>query len=445
VAVALLVGCTGSAPPAGPALVAAPPAEPLALPGVLAGELSAQLCLASDDHDVEKRHAATLLGMLAASEGLPCLHQALRSEPSASVRAAAARALGEIGSPQSLPELLTGLDDGEPEVRVAVAGALGRFNTGTAVSALRKLAAGAGPEALAALQALAHSPLGRAALSEVEAGPPGRFETTVPEPSELDPKTWYVDASEGSDDGPGTAAQPFRTLKRACRELRGGAGDTVFATSGSAAQSFHEEVVVPTAASGTADRPTIIAAWPGRPPPVLDGARDDKPGAPGLGTGVHVEASFVHLRELIVRHYVDNGIQVVGSTGNVLIDCTVERCDRHGIFAYYSPRTTIVRPRVRLCFKQGISLRSSPQTAVLGGRSDDNGIDGLLLLHNSDDVLIDHFSASGNQRGIALTRGSNDARILGSNLQGNQEHDLAIGPGCSASLIETTAESRSRP
>ena len=317
--------------------------------------------------------------------------------------------------------------------------------TVSAVIALRTLADSGGPEGLAAIQALAHSHLGREALRKVDMAPAARFEPTVPEPSEIDANTWYVDASDGNDDGPGTAEQPFRTLSRGCRELRGAAGDTVLATSGRAGLSFHEQLVVPTAASGTADRPTIIGAWPGRPPPTLDGARDDRPGEPGLGTGVHVEASFVHIRGLRVRHFVDNGIQVVGSTGNTIIDCTVERCDSHGIFAYYSPRTTIVRAQVRGCFKQGISLRSSPQSAVLGGRSDDNGIDGLLLLHNSDDVLIDHFSASGNERGIALINGSNDARILGSTLQGNRQHDLAMNPDCSAWLVETTTGSRTQP
>ena len=129
----------------------------------------------------------------------------------------------------------------------------------------------------------------------------------------------------------------------------------------------------------------------------------------------------------------------------MVIDCRVEGCDRHGIFAYYSPHSTIVRPDVRSCFHQGISVRSSPGTAVLGGRSNDNGIDGLLLLQGSDDVLVENFKASGNKRGIALTSGSNGVRVIGSQLHDNSQSDLSVEPGCDAELVETTTGSQSSP
>ena len=264
----------------------------------------------------------------------------------------------------------------------------------------------------------------------------------MPQVSSLQARTWFVDASKGNDDGDGSTSEPFRSLSRAVRELRGGAGDSVLASSGSEGRVFHEEVSIRPEQSGTPGRPTTIAAWPDQPPPILDGALTGKPGEPGLKTGLHVGASFVQVRGLTVRNYVENGIQLNGSTGNMVIDCRVEGCDRHGIFAYYSPGSTVLRADVQGCFNQGISVRNSPGTAVLGGRSDGNGIDGLLLLHNSDDVLIERFTATGNKRGVALTTGSNGVRIIGARLRGNSQYDLAIEPGCDAALVETTADSR---
>ena len=146
-----------------------------------------------------------------------------------------------------------------------------------------------------------------------------------------------------------------------------------------------------------------------------------------------------------MRHFVENGISLNGSTGNVVEDCIVERCDRHGIFAYYSPRSTIVRPQVRGCLHQGISIRSSPYTAVLGGLSQDNGFDGLLLLQDSDNVLVSGLRASGNKRGIAATSHSDGARLIDVSLHNNTQDDLYFDEDCPVSLINSTIGKVSAP
>jgi len=151
-----------------------------------------------------------------------------------------------------------------------------------------------------------------------------------------------------------------------------------------------------------------------------------------------VGASFVQVSGFTVRHFVENGISLNGSTGNVIKDCKVERCDRHGIFAYYSPRSTIVRPEVRNCQHQGISIRSSPHTAVIGGLSVSNGFDGLLLLQDSDDVLVNGLRASGNKRGVAATTHSDGARLVDVTLQDNTQDNLYFDKDCPVTLIDST-------
>jgi len=220
-------------------------------------------------------------------------------------------------------------------------------------------------------------------------------------------------------------------------KLRPGVGDRIYATAGDENKPFREEVIIPPYASGTPFRPTTIAAWPGQPPPVLDGAYADAPGKPAMAVGIHVGAPYVHLRGLTVRHYSESGIDMHNSTGNVVADCTAERCGRHGIFAYYSPDSSIVNPTVSECDAQGISLRSSPGTVVLGGSSNNNGIDGLLVLQESDRVVVDGLTAQGNARGIAFVFGSDQGRVFRSNVSGNRQDGVFIAEDAEALVIDT--------
>lgn len=417
----------------------------LSLPELNLSELIAILCDPSDKDDARKRYAAILLGIVGHEPATDCLHQVLRGERNPSVRAAAVRALAELGAAASLPEIENALLDPQSEVRVAAVEALGRLGGEASLDPLTKTANGRGPEALAALQALARTQQGRELLNQLPYGPASRFRAPMPPTSPLDARLWYVDASSGNDDGEGSKEQPFLSLSRAVRELRGGAGDQVLATSGELGLSFHEEVSITPDRSGTQTRPTRIEAWPDRPPPILDGSLPDRPGKPGLKTGIHVGASYVRVRGFTVRHFVENGIALNGSTGNVVEECNVERCDRHGIFAYYSPNTTIVRSKVSGCQHQGISIRSSPGTAVIGGLSSDNGFDGILLLQDSDHVLIDGLHASGNKRGIAATSHSNGTRLVGVTLTNNSQDNLYFDTDCPVILIDSSISGTTAP
>jgi hypothetical protein len=74
------------------------------------------------------------------------------------------------------------------------------------------------------------------------------------------PTTYYVSPS-GSDSAPGTLTQPFATVQHGVNQLY--AGDTLTLRAG----NYHESVTV--AASGTANAPITIAAYPGETPALI--------------------------------------------------------------------------------------------------------------------------------------------------------------------------------
>ena len=440
------------APPPIPTLPPGLPAPPPGLEEALASltqiragalvadttERSALLLDTTDRRDVEKQHAALILGLTGDSDSLPALHHALVQERNPAVRSEAARALGRLGAPGSLVPLWDALRDRNQGVRVAAISAMGFVGRSEAIPVLSAIASnGHGADASAALTALAT--LGaREELAVLDPGPPERHAEPGSGWSPTRGLTFHVDSTDGDDAQDGSEATPFRTLSRAVLALRPGEGDTLFATSGEQHIPFREEVDVLPQASGTPDSPTVLAAWPGRPQPVLDGELRSAPGQPGMRIGLHVGADYVHVRGFIVRHYADSGIDLSGSTGSVIQRCVAENNGRHGLFVYYAPRSLISESAVRGSEAQGISIRNSPGTSVLGGVSLDNGIDGLLLLQNSDDVLVHGLRASGNKRGIAVTAGSNRARIIGAHLEGNG-HAVVIEPNSDAVVIESGA------
>ncbi len=399
-------------------------------------EREALLVDPTDRRDVEKVHAAVILGHAGGPRSLPALHHALVLDRSPRVRAAAAAALGRLGAPASLVPLWDALRDRTLEVRVAALHALGALGDARAVPPLRSVAQnGRGPEATAALSALVR--LGATeALALLDPGPPDRHADPGAGWTPALGGTFHVDATSGDDGGDGSAGAPFRTLGRAVLALRPGAGDVLLATAGDQHVPFREEVDLLPQAGGTPDSPTVLRAWPGHPRPVLDGALAGDPTAPGMRIGLHIGADHVRVEGFVVRRYADSGIDLSGSTGSALVDCLAEDNGRHGLFVYYAPRSLVVRSAARRSAAQGISIRSSPGTLVLGGESTDNGIDGLLLLQDTDDVVVHGFTARGNQRGVAVTTGSNRARIVDSDLDGNGQA-VVIEPDSGAVVIRS--------
>lgn len=138
------------------------------------------------DHLVRTEHSgrrgalvATVLGLHGDIASVPTLTEALRRGHQASLQAAAAQALGEIGVPSSVSALVAALGHARPEVRVEAAKALGKVsdasvaqalaaNLGSGVHDVDRAIAGAlvqlGPAGLAALE-LRDSPYAVEALA----------------------------------------------------------------------------------------------------------------------------------------------------------------------------------------------------------------------------------------------------------------------------------------
>ncbi|MCB9477243.1 MAG: HEAT repeat domain-containing protein [Deltaproteobacteria bacterium] len=413
------------------------PPKPRAVGDLDPVEMVRALEYPDDDRDVQRRFAAIMVGLMRELSAIELLNEKVVIDRSPRVRAAAAFALGEMKDFTSIEPLVNATHDRVGAVRIAAIHALGQFEDPAAEDRLKEMAKDHGPEALAAVRAIAerNSVARQDMLKGLSLDDPRRFmesgEPYAPESG----RAWYVDATDGDDEGEGSKASPFKTLNRAIKELRGGAGDRLFATSGRDETPFRESVTLPFEMSGTRNAPTVLSAWPDRPPPVLDGASPEKPDEPAEEDGIHLDADFVQVDGFVVRRFRDSGIDLNGVTGCVISNCVVELCDRHGIFLYYAPDNALIDPTVRKCNYQGISIRSSPRALVLGGLSERNGIDGLLFLWDSDDGVVDGFTARGNQRGLGLIQGSNDLRVFRSVLEGNKEADLSLEPDSSVQVV----------
>ena len=310
-----------------------PPSEPTSTSRTVRGpatdELVRRLEDPTDADDAGKRWAATLLGLRRAPSAVEALQSAVARERSPTVRAAAVEALGSVGSPDSLDVLAGALKDPAEEVRRRALEALGVIPGARAQSLLEALARAKGPQGRAALIVSAR----RDGFPDVDLSDAGRFEPEDRVLEHAPGRIWFVDATSGDDGGAGDEQHPLETVGAAV--LRMEPGDFVHATAGSAGVPFRERVLVPSDKGGSRGSPTRLRRWPGRPAPVLDGFGED-PNVPGPGIGLQIEGAFVTVEGWTVRGYDESGIHL-GGAWSAAIDCTVERCERHGIFAYYAP------------------------------------------------------------------------------------------------------------
>jgi len=150
-------------------------------------------------------------------------------------------------------------------------------------------------------------------------------------------------------------------------------------------------------------------------------------------------AGFVRVSGIDVRYAPDSGLDANGAWGASFLDCAVSYCDRHGIFVYYSPDSTVRDCRVQGCTYQGISVRSSPRTMISRCRSTDNGVDGLLFLYDSDSCVAGDNVIMRNRRAISFIEGSDFGRVVGNVIKDNQQNQVQSQTGSSGTYV---AESR---
>ena len=140
-------------------------------------------------------------------------------------------------------------------------------------------------------------------------------------------------------------------------------------------------------------------------------------------------ASDFEVRGLDVRYAPDSGLDAGGAFRVSFVDCSASYCDRHGIFIYYSPFALLRSCRADHCNYQGFSVRSSPQTLVSRCVSEDNGVDGILFLFDSDHATAIDCLVRRNQRGISFIRGSDYGRVIACEIHDNRSNEIAFENG----------------
>ncbi|MEU6105922.1 carbohydrate-binding protein [Streptomyces flaveolus] len=148
-------------------------------------------------------------------------------------------------------------------------------------------------------------------LDYLDAEVTGGGTTTPPSGSAL-----YVSPS-GSDGASGTQADPTTLTSAIGRIAPGG---TIYVRGGS--YRYAQTVTIPQGKDGTSGDRTELAAYPGETPVLNFSAQSEDPANRGLA----LNASYWHIKGLVVEHAGDNGI-FVGGSDNV-IERTVTRFNR---------------------------------------------------------------------------------------------------------------------
>jgi hypothetical protein len=137
--------------------------------------------------------------------------------------------------------------------------------------------------------------------------------TTTPPPTGT---ALYV-APTGTDSAPGTVSSPTTLTSAISRVASGG---TIYLRGG----TYHQAstVTIPVGKNGTSAARTTLAAYPGETPVLNFSAQTES----SANRGLQLNASYWHIRGLVVERAGDNGIYVGGS--NNVIERTVTRFNR---------------------------------------------------------------------------------------------------------------------
>jgi len=255
-----LAACQAPAPELMP--VVAPDAAPAVHPE--AEQWLAMLTYPDDDRDAERRLAALRLGLQRQEQARDTLIKQLHGDRDEQVRAACAFALGRIGGDKAVEALAWALDDPAREVRLAVVRALTGQVDPLAEEVLKALVKTDDLEvALAA----------RAVLEEAGFTVDDQWRTrgAVPEPDGERQVPVYVDPFRATENPDGSAEKPWPTVAEGLARLQPGG---ILYVAGAADRPVREAIVVAEKLSGSLGRPTLLAAWPNRPRPLLQPTRE---------------------------------------------------------------------------------------------------------------------------------------------------------------------------
>jgi parallel beta-helix repeat protein len=204
--------------------------------------------------------------------------------------------------------------------------------------------------------------------------------------------TWYVDngAANCSDTGPGTATQPFCTIKAGAAKAT--AGQTVQVAAG----TYSEAVTVPR--SGTSSAPITFQAAPGATVTVTGGTNGFKISS----------KTYVVIRGFTVTGTSGVGIVVSGSS-----HITLDGND-----------VSVAGQRVSGLIAKGISLSGTTASLVQNNKSHDNSDAGIGVTSTSTGNVITGNESYNNARGFSRAAAGIDLRNSPNNtISANRLHD----------------------
>ena len=389
--------------------------------GKTAGEWKAILNYSDDDRDNERRLAAVALAGFSDPDITGLLSSRLSNDLDPKVRKYCAIALGNRGDSIAAQALAKALYDSDREVVIEAVQALGKLPGPKAISYLREFSmTSQGEMLISAISALASRG------EQIPAVDQQRLWPVTDGSINQNGETWYVDASDGNDANPGTIEAPMLSLQIAVNKMRSGKGDRIFATSGKNGKAFNGPLNIQENASGNLQMAAAVSAWPAKPSPVVIATKNNNP----------VIREDYGIKVLGAHHFIISGFHVYGSKDSgialiycrdiAVIQCKISDCDRHGIFAYYSPASILKDCSVTKCNFQGISIRSSPNTSVIHCNSSNNGIDGILFLYGSDHSQVVSSITQKNRHGISFMHGTVDGKIIDCIVAENADKNIFI-------------------
>jgi hypothetical protein len=240
-------------------------------------------------------------------------------------------------------------------------------------------------------------------------------------------KTLYI-ALDGNDTFPGTQEQPLASIKKAASLAQ--PGTRIYMRGGTYPLSATVTVSAP---AGTAASPIQLWAYPGEAV-VLDFA-----GAAGIGKGLSIDASYWHVKGLVVENSAGRGIQVSTGTGIVIESCeTRGNGDMGLVVSNGASKVLILNCDSHHNFDEanngenadGFGAKSNVGTGVIfrGCRAWANSDDGWDLYGAPSAVRFEHcwaYKNGDNFKNLASFAGDGNGFKLGKS-DGDQAHHVLV-------------------
>jgi Right handed beta helix region len=236
-------------------------------------------------------------------------------------------------------------------------------------------------------------------------------------------RTFFV-SGRGSDSGPGTRSQPWRTLERA--EAAVGPGDTVFVGRGEYGRERPQRRIEFSAA-GTAEAPISWLRNPDEARPTFDGSLRIT-GAHNRVSGFLFEGPSGPIREN--GEHEDVLVWINGD--NVRLDHSEVRKSRWhaGVFVSRADEFSVDHDYIhdngiRANLDHGVYISTDATGCVQDDVIADNRAWGVHLYPDATGVVISHNSVVGNGRGgIIVARASAQNLLVGNVVAGNHEYGI---------------------